>query len=78
MTDKTPYDCYLLVEMTDPAAALLYSEKYVILLREDGSVSVPYGQHEVLEEGKNASAAEWIRLHKICEELRQVSEVMES
>ena len=71
------HDCYVLVEVLTPDSQRLYG-RYDVPIREGGEINMVDGTYRILEEGRDLCAAEWMRLHKECDRLREVAEVMES
>ena len=72
------YGKYVLVRMLLPDEIRLYGEYDVKLVGGDSDTVLEERRHEVVEYGVNASAAEWVRLLDVRDDLVRAAEVMDS
>jgi hypothetical protein len=72
------YGRYVLVRMLLPDDRRLFGEYDVKRVGGDSDTVLDDRRHEVVEFGENASAAEWMRLAGVKDDLVRALEVMES
>lgn len=69
---------YVLIRLMKGMEAFLYGQYDIRLVCWSGEEPLDPARHEVIEFGKNASAAEWLRLAKVRDSLLEACEVMDS